>query len=370
MKDLLLFTGGYTEPILMGSGEVVQGSCKGIACYRFEQDTGKLKYQNVTASIPNPSYILVDPTGPYLYCVNELKDYHGVEGSTVSAFEFEPQNGRLRLLNRQFTCGSDACHLSFSPDRKHLLVANYSGGSFCILPILGDHSLGTAVCVLKHQGRGVNLSRQESPHPHQTILSPGGEFIFVSDLGLDRLVCYQADWEKGWMRSVEERDIKGLPGQGIRHGVFHKSGDYLYVMTELSCEINVYRYYQNTGKAEWIRSISAFLEDSERIDGCLGSGLHLHPTGRWLYCSVRGSNHIGVFEIREGGELRLSQVQSSGGETPREFIVSPDGKYLLVGNQYTNNICVFNIHPETGCLRQSFTEDGAGTITTFSFWGD
>ena len=37
-----IFTGGYTEPILMGSGEIVEGRCKGIACYDFDEQTGKL----------------------------------------------------------------------------------------------------------------------------------------------------------------------------------------------------------------------------------------------------------------------------------------------------------------------------------------
>lgn len=41
-----IFTGGYTEPILMGSGEMVEGRCKGIACYDFDEQTGKLAYSD------------------------------------------------------------------------------------------------------------------------------------------------------------------------------------------------------------------------------------------------------------------------------------------------------------------------------------
>lgn len=108
-----IFTGGYTEPILMGSGEMVEGRCKGIACYDFDEQTGKLAYRTVTGDIQNPSYVLADAEGAYLYCVNELKDWNGIDGSTVSAFAIDRETGALQRINQQFTCGADACHLSF-----------------------------------------------------------------------------------------------------------------------------------------------------------------------------------------------------------------------------------------------------------------
>ena len=367
-KELFLFTGGYTEPILMGSGEIVPGNCRGITCYAYDVDTGKLHYKNVTDLISNPSYVLADPAGPYLYCVNELKNYDGIDGSTVSAFEIAPETGKLRLINRQFTCGADACHLNFSPDGRYLLAVNYSGGSFCVFPIREDHGLDTASCILKHHGRGSNPMRQESPHRHQTILSPYGQFVYVSDLGLDRLVCYRADWEKGWLLPEEKRDISGDPGQGVRHGVFCRTGKRLYVMTELTCEVNVYQYNADTGRTELMQTISAFSEKHRDAGSCLGSGICLHPSANWLYCAVRGMNHIAVFHIEENGKLTLVQTQSSGGKTPREFTVSPDGRFLLVGNQDTDTICTFKIDAESGCLEPAGIQEEAYCVTCLSFW--
>lgn len=366
MKQLYYFTGGYTEPVQMGSGEIVPGRCRGIVCYAFDEERGTLTRQAVTPSIPNPSCVLADPRGPYLYCVNELKEYGGIHGSTVSAFAICGETKELRLLSRQFTCGADACHLALSPDGSCLLAANYSGGSFCVFPVQADHSLGHASCLLRHQGRGVNRDRQEGPHPHQIIFAPGGQYVYVSDLGLDRLACYQADWEKGWLLPREERDILGIPGQGIRHGVFDASGKHLYVMTELACEVNVYNYEEKTGRAELVQTIAA--GEADKGAQSLGAAVRIHPTGKWLYVSVRGSNHLTVFAIGADGRLALIQTVPSGGEIPRDFVISPNGSYLLAAHQDTDNICVFEISQETGRLTLARTEPEAYCVTSLAPW--
>ncbi len=366
MKKIYYFTGGYTEPAKMGSGETVPGRCKGITCYEFEQETGELRELAVTPGIANPSYILADPSAPYLYCVNELKEYGGIHGSTVSACRICPETGELQLLNRQFTCGADACHLSFSPDRAYLLAANYSGSSFCVFPVSADHTLGQAACVLRHKGKGADLTRQQEPHPHQTLLSPDGRYVYVSDLGLDRLACYRADWDRGWLLPEEGRDICGIAGQGVRHAVFNGNGTRLYVMTEMACEVNVYSYETGTGKTELMQRISAL--PSVYGDVCLGAAIRIHPTGKWLYVSVRGTDQLAVFEIDGEGTLSLIQMLSSGGEIPRDFVLSPNGKYLLAANQDTENICIFSVCPQSGQLKPAGTRERAGGITVLAPW--
>lgn len=366
MKNFYFFTGGYTEPAKMGSGETVPGRCRGITCYRFDEETGELARLAVTSSVPNPSYILVHPGAPFLYCVNELKEYKGIHGSTVSAYEICGETGELRLLNRQFTCGADACHLAFSPDRKYLMAANYSGGSFCLLPILPDYRLGHASCVLRHRGKGVNRERQEGPHPHQMLLSPDGKYVYVPDLGLDCLAGYRADWEKGWLLPDDRLTIPGIPGQGIRHGVFDRDGRNLYVITEMTSQINVYAYEKETGRAELMQTLSAMPQNCG-ISG-KGAAIRLHPNGRWLYASVRESNHLAVFLIDKEGKLEQIGIQDSGGRIPRDFILSPSGKYLLAGHQDTDTICIFRINQENGKLLLTKKEEEAYCVTVLAAW--
>lgn len=358
-----LFAGGYTEPILQGTGEIVEGRCKGISTYAFDTDTGRLQAVLAPCPTPNPSYIIVSPDGRYLYCANEQKNYHEVDGSTISAFAIEAQSGQLRRLNTQATCGEDACHLTLSPDGRFLLAANYSGGNFCMFPLHADGTPAPAACVISHVGNGLDPHRQSSPHPHQVLPAPDRRHIYVADLGLDRLKCYRADWGRRRLIPEEEGDVVGIPGQGLRHGAFSGDGRFLYVMTELRCELNVYAFDEGAPR---LMEVYHCLPDG-RDASALGAGVRIHPNGRWLYCSVRGVDQLLTFEIGGNGLLRLLQSISSGGRGPREFALSPDGRYLLAGNQDTDNISVFVIDEDTGVLSPTGYCADAPSVTTIAF---
>lgn len=359
MNNWYVLSGGYTEPIQMGSGEIVPGRGEGIGLFRLDAKTGELKALAMMPSTPNPSYFTVSADGQYLYCVNELKEYRGVPGSTVSAYSLNRETGTMELLGRQFTCGMDACHVQLWKDEKWLLLGNYSGGSVAVFPVLEDRSLGHATCVLRHTGSSANPDRQAGPHPHQILPAPDGCHVYVPDLGLDKLVCYRMDTEKGWLVQDQWPDIAGIPGQGIRHGVFDAEGKRLYVMTEMAAQINVYRYDPESGAAQLMQTCDTV----EQTAGMLGAAIRLHPNGKWLYGSVRGVDQLVVFRVAKDGALSKVQTVSSGGRIPRDFILTPDGRFLLCANQNSDNVCVFAIEENTGMLTKRSTQGNIGAVT-------
>lgn len=358
MKHWTVYTGGYTEPIQMASGEIVPGRGKGIGICTMDKAMGALCCTAMLPAAPNPSHLTCTTDGRYLYCVSELKEYCGVSGSTVSAFAVEADG--LRLLSRQATCGADACFVRLWHDEKWLLAANYSGGSVAVFPIGDDHALGPAACVLRHTGRGTDPQRQLSPHPHQILPAPDGVHVYVPDLGLDRLVCYRFDSQTGWLTKDGWPDIPGLPGQGIRHGVFSADGTRLYVMTEMTAQVNVYRYDPASGAAELVQTCGA----AARGAGVLGAAIRLHPSGNRLYVSVRGADVLVTFRIGADGCLTEQSRIGSGGKIPRDFELTPDGRFLLAADQDSDSLCVFAIdaagdpHPHTACK----TPIGACTV--------
>lgn len=196
-------------------------------------------------------------------------------------------------------------------------------------------------------------------------MAPDGQHVYVSDLGQDVFACYRADWEKGWLLPEKEKNIYGILGQGTRHGAFDVNGTHFYVMTELTCEVNVYQY--KAGQAELMQTISAFADPAQQTEGCLGAGIRIHPSGKWVYGAVRGTNHIAVFRVEADGRLTLTETKLSGGEIPREFILSPDGRYLLAANQDTDNICVFAIDEHTGGLKEVWNQENVYCVTCISF---
>lgn len=353
----LVFTSGYTEPIRLGSGEIVPGRCRGISAFFLEED-GSLGPLGCSPSVPNPSYLTV--RGDRLYCVSERKDFYGMPSSTVSGYRLDRASGALTLLGTQLTGGQDACFVTVSPDGKWLLCANFTGGSVCVLPIGPDGAPGCASCILRHAGRGSNPQRQASPHPHQIVFSPDGRFVYVSDLGLDRLVCYRLDPLRGWLQPAAERDIAVPAGQGARHFVFNKAGTRLYLMTEMACSVDVFSFDAASGRAALLQTLCCLPEGAPES---LGAAIRLSPDETLLFCSVRGCNRIASCRVKPDGTLALLQLTPSGGEIPRDFVLSPDGRYLLVGHQDTDTLLSFAVDRDTGALTLVSTQPSPCTTT-------
>lgn len=337
------YIGTYTEPILFGTGEVLYGKGEGI--YSAELDRkGVLKLTGLAAEARNPSFVAVSKDGRYLFAVGELKKYQGEEAGCVSCFRILDEQLGLQLADQRSTHGQDPCHVAVFQDK--LVVSNFMTGSVCCYEIGEDGRLMERAFV-QHKGSGPDPVRQKGPHAHSCIGVPGMDRVIVPDLGLDRLMVYELE-DGGGVRFREEESYRCLPGSGPRFGVFNKAGDRLYVINELGSALTVLNYSRDTGKMESIQQISTLPEPCENI--C--ADVHLTEDGRFLYASNRGHDSITGFRVLEDGRLEQMCNIPCGGKTPRNFAIEPEGRYLLVGNQDTNEIVVFAIDGETGTLRE------------------
>src|SRR5579862_102765 len=184
----LFYVGTYTE----------EGSkSKGIYAYRFDPATGQATSLGLAAETTNPSFVALDPSGKYLYAVNEVPNYKGPNSGGVSAFSVDRASGKLTFLNEVPSRGADPCYIIVDKSGKYVLVANYTGGSVAVFPILEGGKLGEATAFVQHTGHGADPKRQEGPHAHSIDLSPDSRFAFVDDLGLDEILTYKFDASKG-----------------------------------------------------------------------------------------------------------------------------------------------------------------------------
>ena len=196
-KQTLVFVGTYTEPIRFGTGQILEGKGEGIYVYRLDSSSGALELSVVNKGVTNPSYLAFDPTQRFLYAVNELKAYEGKPTGTISAFAVERATGKLTFLNKQLTHGADPCHVIVDGKGTHVFVANFMSGSVCVLPVRRDGGLDPASDFVQHIGSGVDPKRQQGPHAHSVTLDAANRFVFVPDLGLDRLMIYRFDGKRG-----------------------------------------------------------------------------------------------------------------------------------------------------------------------------
>jgi 6-phosphogluconolactonase len=245
--SVLVFIGTYTEPILFGTGKVLQGRGEGIYGYRLDAASGALDPIGRTTGVANPSYLAFDPSRRFLYAVNELKTYEGEPTGTVSAFAVDARTGSLRFLNRQITHGTDPCHVAVDTNRGHVFVANFMSGSVCVLPVREDGSLAEACDVIQHQGSSIDPRRQSGPHAHSVTLDASGRFACIPDLGLDKVMVYRFDAARGKLERNLVPWIELAAGAGPRHLVFHPGGKLAYLVNELDSTVVALSYDSRRG---------------------------------------------------------------------------------------------------------------------------
>jgi 6-phosphogluconolactonase len=345
----IFFVGTYT----MDDGKKTKS--EGIYAYSYDAATAQITPVGLAAETTNPSFVAISPNGKFLYAVNEVQNYQGPNSGGVSAFAIDRDNGghatgKLTFLNEVPSRGADPCYIIVDKSGKHVLVANYTGGSVAVFPILADGKLGEATAFVQHTGKGANPQRQEGPHAHSIDLSPDNRFAFVDDLGLDEVKVYKFDSAKGSLTPNDPPFAKVEAGSGPRHFALHPNGKFAYVVSEMAGIVTVFAADLKAGTLHSVQTISTLpkgftglIEDAE---------IEVHPSGKFLYASNRGdANSIAVYAIDpEKGILSLVDITPTQGKTPRHFQIDPTGTLLFAENSQSNNTVVFHIDPKTGKL--------------------
>lgn len=350
MNEIRAYVGTYTDPILFGTGKVLQGKGEGIYIYKLDQEDGALSLVGKTTGITNPSYLAFDRTQKFLYAVNELKLYDNRPSGTVSAFSVDSKTGALAFLNKQLTHGTDPCHVLVDAARRSVFVANFMSGSVCVLPVCDDGSLGEASDVIQHQGSSIDPACQKSPHAHSVTLDATNRFAFVPDLGLDKLMVYKFDAKRGMLEPNDVPWIEMKPGAGPRHMAFHPAGKFAYLINELDSTVAALAYDDKTATFEHFQSISTLPEGSHGESSA--ADIQMSPAGTHVYASNRGHDSIAIFRIDPlSGRLDCVGVEPTRGGTPRSFGIDPSGHFLLAANQNSDTIVTFRIDPKTGKIQ-------------------
>jgi len=336
----LVYVGTYT-------GEDTKS--KGIYAFRYDAATAQVTPLGLAAETTSPSFVAVHPNGKFLYAVNEVGNYKGPNSGGVSAFSIDRATGKLTFLNELPSRGADPCYITVDKTGNFVLVANYTGGSVIVYPILKDGSLGEASAFVQHTGHGPNAERQEGPHAHSIDLSPDNRFAFVDDLGLDELLVYKFDAAKGSLSPNDPPFAKLDPGAGPRHFALRPDGKFAYVISEMGRSVTVFSNDAASGTLQRLQTVTTLPKDfTGRNDD---AEIEVLPSGKFLYASNRGHESIAVFAIdSRKGTLTTVEIASTQGKEPRSFEIDPTGKLLFAANQKSDNIVVFKIDAKTGKL--------------------
>jgi len=339
-----------SQKSLIYVGTFSQRGSQGIYVFQFDRGKAALKLLQTVPGLESPSFITLDKTGRFLYSVNRGRADVNDKGGSVSAYAVNAKSGHLSGLNTRSSYGDAPCFIALDKTGKHAFIANYNGANLLVLPIFTDGLVGVPSDSKKYFGSSVNPERQAEPHIHSSYPSADNRFLYVCDLGTDKVYVYKFDAATGRLSDADVPSTSVNPGSGPRHLAFHPSGKFAYVVEELSSTLCVFNVNTDNGALTILQDTVRALPTS--FTGTNTSAdVHFHPNGKFLYMSNRGHNSISVFSVGADGRVKLVDVKIIAGKTPRNFMIEPKGEFMFVAGQDSDTIELFKIDPKTGLLK-------------------
>ncbi|AMY08965.1 6-phosphogluconolactonase [Luteitalea pratensis] len=360
---LFAYVGTYSSPPVdapPGKVDLPPGNGRGIHIFRVDRTTGTLTAAGVTDHYTSPSALVFDATGTHLYSTNATDLVDNGASGTVSAFTVDRTSGQLQLLNSVASGGTGPTYASVHRGGRHLLVANYAGGSVAVLPILPDGRLGPATDVKKTTGvvgpkRATHappgsfaISGHDTPHAHMIGTDPAGRFVIVPDLGLDRIFVWAFDANAGTLSPADPPSVALPPGDGPRHFAFHRDGRWLYAIQEEGSTIVLFDYDAERGRLSARQTISSLPAGYAGSNFC--SGILISQDGRFVYAGNRLHDSVGIFAVGRDGTLTFVDDIWTRGDYPRSMTIDPSGRFMYVCNQRADHVTAFAIDGATGRL--------------------
>lgn len=341
--------GAQTKKEILYVGTFSVRGSQGIYVLSFDRAKRVLKLVQSVPSLQSPSYLTVHPSGKFLYSVNRGKADATDNGGSVSAYGIDPKTGKLNGLNHRPSYGDDPCYISIDKTGQYAFVTNYNRGNLVVLPLFDDGLIGNPSDAKKYVGSSINEKRQESPHVHSAVISPDNRFLYVPDLGTDKIYVYEFNASNGRLSSTAEVPVN--PGSGPRHFTFHPNGRFAYLAEELTSSVCTFSVNKTTGDLTILEDTLASLPKTFTAPNT-SADIHTDGKGKYLYLSNRGFDALSLFSIAPTGKLTLIGHQPTGGKTPRNFLMDPKGEFIFVANQDSDSIVLFRINAKTGKLVQ------------------
>lgn len=240
--------------------------------------------------------------------------------------------------------GGGLCHISYQPNFQVLYCSFYGTGHIAAVKV-NDYHFGNIISFIKMKpGDDHGFTRA-----HCSVIEPAGTNVLVSNIALDRIYLFES-FDGSLVQNPYDEYVQLPKGIGPRHLKFHPLLNFLYLITEYSNEIYVFRYEktETSPKLTILQNISTLAEHFQKES--YGSSLDITKDGRFLYAANRGANTIAVFDIGINGLLTKIQEISCGGNWPRHIALTKDDAGLMICNQLSDEVVLFRLDEKKGIL--------------------
>jgi 6-phosphogluconolactonase len=348
-----LLVGTYTDLDALAHQPYAPTSGQGIYGLTLKSD-GTLVEREISDAL-NPAVLIPHSNGSMMYAIVETIQNEG----EVLQYGID-DDASLKLSGSFKASGKSTCYIALSPQKDAAIVINYWDAIIDVLEVDDAGKLGAITQSFKQFYRPENewrqvmtredhwSNRQVGPHAHCAHFWKG--WVFIPDLGENAVFQYRYDAKSKQL--TPDTHIKFEAGSGPRHMAMHPTLDICYVSNELFNSVCVAQLDGSDPDESKPRLIpiqyESTLEDRDQVSYV--SEIKLSPDARFLYVSNRGDNSLAIFKVLDDGRLERISLVPTGGKFPRHFSITPCGKAVIVANQDSSTLTLFQRDVATGLL--------------------
>jgi 6-phosphogluconolactonase len=338
---------GTNEFVYIGSS--AKGDGEGIHVAKWNASSGTLSDLRLAFPANSPSFQVGGGSHGMRFLFSGHQPQPDV--AALSGFRVEP-SGDLKVINTVTVADLEESMIQIVLDhtQRCLVSASYRSGKIFSFKVAPDGRLSDPVSQFQLSGHGPNARRQTTAHAHGAVIPPDNRFALVNDLGTDRIMVYKLNASTAELTPNDPPFYTAAPGSGPRHLAFHPNGKWAYSINELDSTITFLNWDAKTGVLSTVASTSTLPPGADVAKNRAGEVI-IDRAGHFLYACNRGAaEELLVYGIGPTGQLTLAGRTPLGGKEARHFALAPGGNFLVVAEQFTNQVSVFARNRNTGLL--------------------
>ena len=333
---LQAYIGTYTSDHTTGSANHGDG----IYLVTVDPLTGIPDNPKLVAKTTSPSWIALSADHKFLYAVNEYAGFWPQKSGSVTAYAIAAATGTLTPLGTVSSQGAGPAYVSVHASGKFLMLANYGGGTFAVVRIRPDGSLGEPTDVVGPFPANHPATAADNPpgqfsgsdhggsHAHMIGNDPTGQFVVGDDAGRDEILCLETG--HGDRQAGGNSENHGPAGLAPRHFVFSADGKLLYQLFEQDFAAGGL-YLQQWQAVPRGKTVS-LLPDGYG-GSATGSELLIAKDGKHIYAANRTQDSIAAFAVTADGSVNALPMSPTEADQPRSLTIDPSGQFLYSLNQ-------------------------------------
>lgn len=334
--------------------------------FRVDKDTFAL---TSTTQTPQPGFLCLDDDT--VYAVSEAEEGK----AAISRFVRNGSTWDRVWRSKSTSDGTCHCAIAQTNGKKFVLTANYTGHTVDV-----HDTEGNLTDTISYNGSGPFEERQESSHCHQFVQDLRAEYLYVNDLGDDKLYRYKLSSE-GKLKSCGSITLD--PASGPRHCSFNtKHPDLVYLMCELSNEIVVFKWAaDDSATAKELQRISILPNPETQKTGkhdaypqpssggeiqITKDGTFIHATTRYLPTEYATDTILSAKLKASDGLIEESTIShfETGLVAPWHFSLSNDQheQFLCVAFKDSARVVLYRRDIETGKVVEEVARTEKGQV--------